>query len=352
MILSEALAEYAAHLPALEHVRLRLGMRLQTALRDIKTHSLSSRVKTSASLGQKLSRPDRTYRSLWQVTDLVGLRVTTYFEDTIPEVAQVIENSFNIDFGNTRDRLSSEDFRSFGYRSLHYVGALDSDELPREFRFEIQVRTILQHAWAEIEHDIGYKASDSTPENIKRRFTRIAGLLELADEEFVSIRRDLKHYAEAVHQDQPFPLDRLSLTALVIHTEDLDGQIARDLGKPLSDNLFYPEYLLKMLRLAGFRHTREVHQKLQSHKDTVLRMVTPYFEFTGEAWRLSSRDFESVPRGYALFFLSHAAILESTILEQNKVAKLAEFYRELDYPDDEAAAYRVAAALVDKLTVR
>lgn len=347
MILSEALAEYAAHLPALEHVRLRLGMRLQTALRDIKTHSLSSRVKTSASLGQKLARPDRTYRSLWQVTDLVGLRVTTYFEDSIPDVAQVIENSFNIDFAHTRDRLNNA---SFGYRSLHYVGGLDSDELPREFRFEIQVRTILQHAWAEIEHDIGYKASDTTPENIKRRFTRIAGLLELADEEFVSIRRDLRHYAEAVHEDQPFPLDRLSLQALVTTTEDLDERIAQQLGKPLGESLFFPEYLLKMLKLAGFRTTREVHGQLQSQKEAVLKMVAPYFEFSGETWRLSSGDFESVPRGYALFFLSHAAILDSTILEQNKVAKLAEFYRQLDYPDDETAAHQVAAALVQKLS--
>ena len=349
MILSEALAEYERHKPALERVRAELFHHLHDALLGIKTHSLSSRLKTSASLGQKLSRPDRTYKSLWQVTDLVGLRVTTYFEDSIPDVAQVIENSFNIDFGNTRDRLNNA---SFGYRSLHYVGGLDTRDLPREFRFEIQVRTILQHAWAEIEHDIGYKASDTTPENIKRRFTRIAGLLELADEEFVSIRRDLKQYAEAVHLDQPFPLDRLSLTALVEYTQDLDENIARQLQKPLSEALFFPEYLLKMLRLAGFRSTRDVYDKIATHKETVLKMVAPYFEFTGEAWRLSSRDFESVPRGYALFFLSHAAILESTILEQNKVAKLAEFYRELDYPDDEAAAYQVALALLQKLTVR
>lgn len=349
MILSEALAEYERHRPALERVRVELFHHLHDALKCIKTHSLSSRIKTSASLGHKLARPDRTYTSLWQVTDMVGLRVTTYFEDTIPDVAHVIENSFNIDFGHTRDRLNNA---SFGYRSLHYVGGLDTRDLPREFRFEIQVRTILQHAWAEIEHDIGYKASDTTPENIKRRFTRIAGLLELADEEFVSIRRDLKHYADAVHQDQPFPLDRLSLSALVDHTRDLDQEIAAQLGKPLSDTLFFPEYLLKMLRLAGFRNTKEVHQRLPTARDTVLKMVAPYFEFTGAEWRLSSRDFESVPRGYALFFLSHAAILESTILEQNKVAKLAEFYRELDYPDDEASAYRVASALVDKLTVR
>lgn len=359
MIAADALETFEKYAAVLDCIRLAQTDRMRSALRQsgIKTHFLSSRLKTPESLAHKLARPDKTYPTLWEVTDLVGLRVTTYFEDTIPEVAHVIENSFNIDFHHTHDRMGYHDFRSFGYRSLHYVCAVQDPQLPQTFRFEIQVRTILQHAWAEIEHDLGYKASDSTPETIRRRFTRIAGLLELADEEFVSIRQDLREYEESVMAaagDAPFPLDRLSLQHLVESPllVELDSAIAEKLGKPLSEKTFFPEYLLKMLRLAGFRSTRQVYQELQKSRPAVLDSINPYFEFSGEVWRLSARDLEDVPRGYALFFLSHVVILESTILEQNKLAKLAQFYRELDYPDDEISAYNVAAALIKKLAVK
>lgn len=360
MITAEAIEIFELHRPALIRTRESLASELQLALEQagIKFHSVSSRNKASESLRQKLVRPDKTYESLWDVTDLVGLRVTTYFEDSIPDVAKIIENQFSVDFHNTLDRLDHQDFRTFGYRSLHYVCRpnLSDGELPNDFRFEIQVRTILQHAWAQIEHDMGYKASDSTPDKIRRRFSRIAGLLELADEEFVSIRRDLRSYeasvkASAQDPNAAFPLDRLSLQFLVQSSQvaRVDEQIARLLGRPLSDKVFFPEYLLKMLRLSGFRLSNEVYKALQDSQSKLMAIIPPYFEFTRKAWKLSTQDFETIPRGYSLFFLSHSMILDSTILEQNKVAKLAQFYRELDYPDDEKSAYEVAQKMIETL---
>lgn len=359
MNIGEALELFELQVPTLESACLQLKARLQEALQEanIQFHSISSRLKSPESLRLKLARPDKTYASIWDVTDLVGLRVTTYFEDTIAEVARIIESRFAVDFGHTHDRLAAEDYRVFGYRSLHYVCGLEqARNLPITFRFEIQVRTILQHAWAEIEHDLGYKASDTTPDNIRRRFIRIAGLLELADEEFVSIRRDLRTYEKSVRacvQDTSadFPLDRLSLQGLVQApaVQELDREISKLLQRPLSTDLFFPEYLLKMLRLAGFRETREVYAALQQHGQHLLTLIAPYFEFTRTVWHLNSSDFESIPRGYSLFFLSHSVILQSTILERNKVAKLAQFYKELDYPDDEKSALEVADKLIETL---
>lgn len=349
MNIAEALEQFELQRPSLELACRQLKERLQDALQEanLQFHSISSRVKAPESLRTKLARPDKTYVSVWGVTDLIGLRVTTYFEDTIGEVARIIESRFAVDFGHTQDRLAAEDYRVFGYRSLHYVCGVEQ----APYRFEIQVRTILQHAWAEIEHDLGYKASDSTPDTIRRRFIRIAGLLELADEEFVSIRRDLRNYEKSVRASADYPLDRLSLQALVQAqpVQEMDRNISQLLQRPLSTELFFPEYLLKMLRLAGFRETREVYAALEQHGPHLLTLIAPYFEFTRTVWRLNSSDFESIPQGYSLFFLSHSVILQSTILERNKVAKLAQFYKELDYPDDEKSALEVADKLIETL---
>ncbi|ODT62187.1 hypothetical protein ABS71_16095 [bacterium SCN 62-11] len=359
MNIGEALELFQTQSPSLELACLQLKERLQEALQEanIQFHSISSRLKSPESLRPKLARPDKTYANIWEVTDLVGLRVTTYFEDTIDDVARIIESRFAVDFGHTQDRLAAQDYRVFGYRSLHYVCGLEQTRtLPPGFRFEIQIRTILQHAWAEIEHDLGYKASDSTPDTIRRRFIRIAGLLELADEEFVSIRRDLRAYEKSVRacaQDSSadFPLDRLSLQGLVQASavQEMDRKISQLLQRPLSTAVFFPEYLLKMLRLSGFRETREVYAALEQHGQHLLTLIAPYFEFTRTVWRLNSSDFESIPQGYSLFFLSHSVILQSSILERNKVAKLAQFYKELDYPDDEKSAQEVAEKLLETL---
>jgi hypothetical protein len=92
---------------------------------------------------------------------------------------------------------SREEEQRLGYQSVHYLVRFSPArcDLPEYRRFaelvtEIQVRTILQHAWAEIEHDIQYKAVAAIPLSIRRRFTSLAGLLEIADREFQTISND------------------------------------------------------------------------------------------------------------------------------------------------------------------
>ena len=65
-------------------------------------------------------------------------------------------------------------------------------------RCEIQVSTILQDAWAEIEHDIVYKSPEDIPFRLRRRFACLAGLLEIADREFESLRQDEMVVRQAV----------------------------------------------------------------------------------------------------------------------------------------------------------
>lgn len=332
------------------------------AAASIKVHSVTVRVKDRASVARKLARPDRCYPSLWDVTDLLGLRVVVYFEDEVDRVGRVLEQQLAVDLARSIDKRRKND-AGFGYRSLHYVCAVTDDDdelrdgprlgdaLPAAARCEIQVSTVLEHAWAEIEHDLGYKAPGAVPLEFRRRLSRIAGMLELADQEFVAIRRGLDEYSRALPRrieahDEDVPLDQLSLALLLATPEvrALDAAIAAELGREVGDESFFPDYLLKMLEVSGITTVAQARDGVVAHADAIRAMVRPYFAFAWSAWRLAP---DRVHAGYTLFFLAHVQVLTTPTLELDKVERLGRLYRELDYPDDARAAHNVASMLVD-----
>jgi putative GTP pyrophosphokinase len=318
----------------------------------LKVHSVAWRLKKRPSLARKIARPDRNYTDLWELTDLIGLRVITYFEDAVDRVGELVETRLPVDFRHSTDkrrRAATE----FGYRSLHYVCSIGGD-LPERARFEIQVRTVLEHAWAEIEHDLGYKATEEVPSGVRRRLNRLAGLLELADQEFGAIRRDLEGYARALPAQiesggASVLLDRFSLAALLDCAEvrALDEAISLLLQKELGEEPFYPDYLLKMLTSSGIRTIAEAREGVREHQRVIAAMVQPYFTFTSQIWQLSPEQMPRIFRGYSLFFLAHVQVLRASTLRIEKIGKLAHLYRELDYPEDPRTAHQVASMLVD-----
>ncbi len=346
------LAEFERHQPTLHPLAETLERELRAHLdaAGLAVQFVAGRVKDAKSLRKKLARPEKTYTQLWDVTDLIGLRISTWFEDAIEDVARLIERRYAVDFTHSTDKLRFTDAGRFGYRSLHYVCMLPGGLLP-QLRFEIQVRTALQHAWAEVEHDLGYKA-DAVPEQIRRRFSRVASLLEIADQEFVSIRKELEQYqrsvSEALQRDDSVPLDGLSVAALAKspEVEALDRQVAEALGVPLVASVYYPEYLATLLSLAGVKTTSEVRQALARHGAQGARLVAPYLRYAQRQWGLS---LSAVEQGYSLFFVAHAMMLETSERTLSKVARFTVVYRQLDELD-ERAAHEVASGLVAALT--
>ena len=143
-------------------------------------------------------------------------------ESDVDKVANLIENEFVIDRENSIDKRKLK-ADQFGYRSLHYVVQCNENRTKlieykrfKEIKFEIQIRSILQHAWAEIEHDLGYKGVTSIPEAHKRSFNRVAALLESADLEFDRLKKELLRYEFEVpnlikSQPEKVALDQVSL---------------------------------------------------------------------------------------------------------------------------------------------
>lgn len=364
---------YERDLPLLKAIKARAVARLNQLLQahDISVHSLSSRLKAPASLNRKLSRPDRTYHQLVQVTDLVGLRVITYFEDTIETIAALVEKEFEIDYDHSIDKRKSLDASRFGYSSLHYVcrlrpqqgaiigpGPEDAQAL-RSYPFEIQIRTILQHAWAETEHDLGYKSETGVPLEIRRRFSRVASLLEIADAEFVSIRRFLDEYRDSVAMrlkdpDASVDVDRVSLEQFLCSSAvcELEADFAACIGVPLSHEVFYPDYLLRMLAAVEVTDIAELREALLSHRDELRGFIKPYFAFTRSTWQFTGSDLGHFKRGYSLVFLAHYLLLKDNPLALVRLERLTSFYQQIDYPHDEAEARAVAKNLLAALDDR
>ncbi|HEX6151097.1 (p)ppGpp synthetase [Nocardioides sp.] len=194
----EAVRAYAEIQPGLREPTRRY-VDLVTVLLDeagINYLSVEGRTKSVASFAAKAMRKV-------EITDQIGVRVITYVHSDVAAVVGVFDDSLQI----LDDRDLGEETASqgrFGYASRHLLVEV-TDPPPPSYddlvghRASIQVRTVLQHAWAEFEHDIRYKGTvpEEHASDLDRRFTLAAGLLELADQEFAAIRERLQTTASA-----------------------------------------------------------------------------------------------------------------------------------------------------------
>ena len=155
-------------------------------------HSIQTRLKQEQKILQKIQI--KGYKKLNNITDIAGLRIITYYADAIDRIAKTLRKEFII------DEKSSIDYRNmnpheFGYSALHYICKYKADRTRlseyksfKNIRFEIQITTVLMHAWAELEHDL-YDAKELFSDDMKRKYSRIAAILEVADTELVNLKK-------------------------------------------------------------------------------------------------------------------------------------------------------------------
>ena len=197
------LDEYRDDLPAFQKMEEVVHGQLEKFIRSkgIYVNAIESRVKAEKSLAGKLELKGYKYTSLSDLTDIVGARVITFYKEEVDKVAALVEKLFDVDWECSVDKRKRFESDRFGYMSLHYICRIPQslyydENCPQinEYRFEIQMRTALQHVWATINHDIGYKMGVEVPQEYLRNVNRIAGMLELADEEFSHIRKEIIDY--------------------------------------------------------------------------------------------------------------------------------------------------------------
>ncbi len=283
---------------------------------ELKTHSITSRTKEIESFSKKVLGKTEKYKEASDVSDLAGVRICCYLSSQIENVAKLIRDNFIIIPELSIDKKDTLDPDRFGYLSLHYVVKLSKTRanLPEFKRYkdllcEIQIRTILQHAWAEIEHDLGYKSDTEIPGKIRRQFSRLAGLLELADEQFDNIKLQIEDYYNEVEkklftEPKEVAIDKVSLKTFILafpFMKELDEKITEILGYTLRE-VAKPEHGIKICNYFNIKSIQELKGYLKEEKERMIKIAKKFKEENP----LEKRG--DISRGISLGYLGYALI--------------------------------------------
>lgn len=287
------LKEYDQNQSLLNDLTVKIEQLIEELLKskNITIHQLSKRLKKRDSLEKKILSKNDKYSCLAEITDVVGLRVITYLESDVDTVAELFKEQFQIDANLSVDKRKL-DANQFGYKSLHLIASFDDirKNLPENIRFnnikfEIQIRSILQHAWAEIEHDLGYKGIATIPETAKRTFNRLSALLEITDIEFDRLKNELTDYESKVSEliskePENVLIDQASLIVFIENNPTL--QHAKTIIQHntnciyLEEDVSYEYYINILTKFFHINTIKELALKLSINKDLYLKFVDEF----------------------------------------------------------------------------
>jgi ppGpp synthetase/RelA/SpoT-type nucleotidyltranferase len=237
--------------------------------------SIDGRAKSVASFAEKATRTadgrPMYDDPLRDIGDQLGIRVITYVRDDVEAVAGLLGEQLRVLDDRDLGELTASQGR-FGYASRHLQLDIDGRVV------QVQLRTVLQHAWAEFEHDIRYKGTVPAEHatEFDRRFTLAAGLLELADQEFSAIRDRLRGALPAEEVDDDPRIAARELAAF------LAGQYA-DAGWSRTDHYAWISGLLLEL---GVTTLDELAEVLRATDEDTIRLRMEYRYPPGAVRRL------------------------------------------------------------------
>lgn len=267
----------------------------------IEIGSFSSRVKNLPSLCEKIER--KVYKDPFnEVVDFAGVRVVYLYLSDLEKIEKAIETEFDV--VEKQDKATSQDTDRFGYGALHYVVKIKKqhsgaryDSL-KDLRCEIQVRTILQDAWAIVAHHLSYKNEKDIPKALQRKLNALSGLFETADDQFNQIR-DLRSEYQSQITEQISSNLALSLDQ-EINLDNLAAYVNWRLSKREAVDVRYFADLLTELQGAGYRYLAEIDAVIDRAYDAVLfyeKADPPVIPPEGDGWdgeELTPAEFNSI----------------------------------------------------------
>jgi ppGpp synthetase/RelA/SpoT-type nucleotidyltranferase len=173
----------------------------QIGYRGISPAAVEGRVKGTSSFVKKAMR--KGYAAPWSdIRDKAAVRVTTTSSDDVPVVEDVIRHEFEV--LHYEDKRTSLEPNRFGYLGVHFeVGVAVQVDLEESERIcEIQIRTGAESAWANVAHDLMYKAPAEPSSQLQRSLYRLVALVELFDGEVLRTKK-------AIMEEPGYRLGRL-----------------------------------------------------------------------------------------------------------------------------------------------
>lgn len=282
---------------------------------------ITSRIKTVDSIVNKILRPGNSYEKLEDIPDIIGLRIITHFDDDVDRIGEIIKSQFKPSKDNIEDRRRTIDVDRFDYLSLHFLVSVDKDrhgaqnyEDFKGMRAEIQVRSIAQHAWAEISRVLGYNTKYEVPRPVKRNFARLAGLFEIADAEFIRIRDNIDNYKEQlpteINTATKVTINKDSLKEFVRTNETikaLDKDIAQISDYKLEEHDASFGYYANQLEYLEIDSIKKLKDGLETNKE----LIKSFASFVA-----NSSEIESIVHGISIFYQCYILVLQ----KQNEIS--------------------------------
>jgi len=273
--------------------RLRSFVEDLLKLEGIEYHQVTGRTKSVDSFSNKIERKAEKYSEpMTEITDLTGVRIVVYDKGVLDTIDRLINENFIVDLDNSVDKGKLLNYNEFGYRSAHYVIILDEKRaglrewsLFKRLKAEIQVQTALQNAWSSISHTFDYKRKEDVPSLYRRKLYLLAGVLELADEQFLEIRESERKYQndltkpgnepDAAHDE----LNLLTLTSYFSNKNDLVQELedaALHVGFRVHDAMS-SKYISALVQVGNMLDLRTVSAFDQFIRKR-LHLAVPYLE--------------------------------------------------------------------------
>lgn len=294
--------------------------------------NLESRIKDWLSIRNKIERKELNVTTIHDINDLIGFRIILLFKRDLDVISAVIKKNFVI--VSEEDKFDSLDDNKFGYQSRHYIIKIPKEWLKvpsfkpfKNFKAEIQLRTLSQHIWAATSHKLQYKNEDSVPMPLRRALNRASALLEVVDLEFERILIGREAYVETLNENSKNNLTQDEL----LNVDSLRFIAEKYLPKQNAKKLEPYGELLNELLKNNIIKVSQLTEILDENKEFLLdeekKRLHEAMNSPGEDWWTTGQAEDNtaarVNRGV---FLSHVGFIRVAAKEHFK--KLGRKYRQ------------------------
>lgn len=249
----------------------------------IKISNMTVRLKSEDALKNKIISKNK-YSHINDITDVIGCRIVTLFEKDVDKIFDLLGSTFEIVEVVDKRKKHKVNTIEFGYTSLHLIVRFTDERCQlveyqkyKDIRFEIQLRTVLQHAWAEVEHGLGYKSYYEPPMEIKRKLNRLAATLEILDEEFEEIRYEIALYNQSLEKEEKVLKTDINKDSLIVYVNN--SQVLNDMAKEIADefhyqiikdpNLISQQKIVTKFNFYGYQYIHELNDDILKHQNTI-----------------------------------------------------------------------------------